>query len=158
MVNFEGERISVLLVEDVAEMAALIGHLLEGIPEVGRWAVARNLAEARLELDRRRPDLVLLDLVLGLESGQDLLPYLQVRGVPAVRLLAAADGGELEGAAGVAQAGAPQDGGPSMALELGGAASPWAGVLLKPSWEGLDAYRERFRKALLRVVSDRFRR
>lgn len=61
----------VLLVDDEAAMATLVGMTLEGTGvELIR---ASNLTEARAQILERKPDLILLDLVLGTEDGMDLL-------------------------------------------------------------------------------------
>lgn len=85
---------SILIVEDIEAMRKLIRLVLEEAPRSGEYPPVRvsgavgSTFEARLELDRRRPDLVLLDAVLKTESGLDLLPDLKSRGVPAILLVA----------------------------------------------------------------------
>jgi two-component system response regulator CitB len=74
--------ISVLIVEDVDEMRHLLQIVLEGIPEVRVSGLAKNGIEARLELTRRRPQVVLLDEVLPGESSQDLFQEFKEAGVP----------------------------------------------------------------------------
>jgi response regulator of citrate/malate metabolism len=64
---------SVLIVEDVDEMRGLLEYVLQGIPEISLSGAAKNGFEARLELSRRKPTLVLLDEVLPGESSLDLL-------------------------------------------------------------------------------------
>lgn len=66
-------RVKVLVVEDVEEMRIWLGELLTlvGFEVTG---LAQNIWEARLELDRRCPDVMLLDEVLPGESSFDFLP------------------------------------------------------------------------------------
>src|SRR4051794_34929519 len=65
--------VSVLIVEDVDEMRHMIDHVLQGIPGIKVSGAARNGFEARLEVSRRRPDIIFLDEVLPGESSRDLL-------------------------------------------------------------------------------------
>jgi len=62
-----------LIVEDIAEMGKLLEHVLSGISGLNISGIAQNCAEARLELTRRRPDLVFLDELLPGESSADFL-------------------------------------------------------------------------------------
>jgi two-component system response regulator CitB len=64
---------SVLIVEDVDTMRALLTEVVKAVPGVQVSGVARNVWEARLELSRRKPDLVLLDEILPGESSHELL-------------------------------------------------------------------------------------
>lgn len=70
---------------------AYIGDLLEELLTREGYAVLRAYSgtEALLLLDRRRPDLVLLDLMLPGLSGEEVLPKL--RGIPVIVLSARAD-------------------------------------------------------------------
>jgi len=76
------------IVEDVPEMALWMQRLLlatgnpqSGAPQIGRVWVAATVAEARAELLKHRPDLLLLDRVLPGESGLVLVPELEIQGV-----------------------------------------------------------------------------
>ena len=70
----------ILIVEDVAEMREWLASLLleAGLEVSGK---AQNIWEARLELERRRPDWALLDEVLPGESAYDFIPELVSAGV-----------------------------------------------------------------------------
>lgn len=78
-------RLKVLVVDDVPEMALMLQQLVDGIEGVEiKSAIAHNTLEARIELDRRRPDIVLLDEILPGESSVDFLGELVNRGVPVI--------------------------------------------------------------------------
>ena len=68
-----------------------IGNLLEELLRAEGYAVRRAYSgtEALMLLERQRPDLVLLDLMLPGLSGEELLPRIQ--GVPVIVLSAKAD-------------------------------------------------------------------
>jgi len=76
----------VLVVEDVEPMRLLIAETLRGIPGVEVSGTSRNVWEARLELSRRKPDLVLLDEILPGESSLDLLKEVQAQGIAVILL------------------------------------------------------------------------
>ena len=92
--------LSVLIVEDVETMRKLIREVLSGIPGVSISGTAANVPEARRELSRHRPGLVLLDLVLPGESGLELWPELREKAVPTLILSASPDPRVPEGALG----------------------------------------------------------
>jgi CheY-like chemotaxis protein len=79
-----------LVIEDVDSMRELLEHMVRGLAEAGGKyqfsGSARNGAEARFELGRRRPDLVLMDEVLPGESSLDLLEEFKAEGIPVVLL------------------------------------------------------------------------
>ncbi len=64
-------KLRVLIVEDVAEMRELLRECLKGTAGLEVSAACANTWEARLELERRKPDVILLDEVLPGESSQD---------------------------------------------------------------------------------------
>ena len=64
-------KVRVLIVEDVAEMRELLHECLKGAPGLEVSPPCGNTWEARLELERRKPDVILLDEVLPGESSQD---------------------------------------------------------------------------------------
>ena len=70
----------ILIVEDVEEMREMLRTFIEGLPGMKVSGLAQNGWEARLEIERRRPDLVLLDEILPGESSGDLLAELQAQG------------------------------------------------------------------------------
>ena len=69
--------IRVLVVDDVTEMREVLRLTLEAIADVKSVISAANAVEARLEISRRRPDLVVLDEVLPGESSLDLVAELE---------------------------------------------------------------------------------
>ena len=72
----------ILIVDDVEDMRELLRAMVESIPGLQVSGTAGNGWEARLELDRRCPDLILLDEILPGESSLDLLKEFRERGVP----------------------------------------------------------------------------
>ncbi len=119
----------VLIVEDVEAMRELLVELLDGIPGVEVSGKAGTGPEARLELDRRRPDLVLLDEVLPGESSLDLLGDILRRKIPVILVT------------GMSGVGRP--------LPLGAILR-----LRKPSWNTLEADRFRFAEALRKAWAE----
>jgi DNA-binding NtrC family response regulator len=85
--------LAVLIVEDVDSMREMLNQLVSELSGYQASGLAANAPEARLELSRRRPDLVLLDEVLPGESGLDLLVELRAQGVPVVLLTGMSDPG-----------------------------------------------------------------
>ncbi len=81
-----------LMVEDEVELAEPVLEYLADLGHETRHAA--TLAEAGRALDVARPDLVLLDLNLGAESGLTLLRRLRAEAIPALILSARADTGE----------------------------------------------------------------
>ena len=119
---------SVLIVEDVDEMRGMLEQVVSGIPGFKVSGSARNGWEARLELDRRCPSVVLLDEVLPGESSVDLLASVRHLGVPCVLMTGVED--------------------PTHAVPAGA----W-GRITKPDWDRLNEGRERIRLALLAALS-----
>jgi two-component system response regulator CitB len=76
----------VLIVEDVDAMRELLVQLVAGLEGFRVSGAAGNTWEARLELQRRRPQLVLLDEVLPGESSLDLLGELKDQEIPVLLL------------------------------------------------------------------------
>ena len=76
--------LSILIVEDVEDMRLLLEEAIRGAAALGLKLSGSvpSVIDARLELDRRRPDLVLLDEVLPGESSDDLLADLVRDGIP----------------------------------------------------------------------------
>jgi len=68
-----GPKRGILIVEDVKEMREMLRQVIGSIEGYQVTGVAANGWEARLEVDRNRPDLVLLDEILPGESSLDLL-------------------------------------------------------------------------------------
>jgi response regulator of citrate/malate metabolism len=119
---------TVLIVEDVDEMRALLEQLVGGTADFRVSGAARNAWEARLELGRRKPELVLLDEVLPGESSVDLLAEIRALGLPVILITGVEDAGH----------GIP--------------AGAW-GRLAKPTWETLEADRIRFQAAMIAALS-----
>lgn len=119
--------IHVLVVEDVDAMRHLMSMVLSDIPEIKLSGLAQNSMEARIELSRRRPHLVLLDEVLPGESSLDLLQELIAQQIPVLLLSGLEDQDRLI---------------PPGAL----------GRLQKPGWDDLDADRARFRALILSAL------
>jgi response regulator of citrate/malate metabolism len=107
-------------------MRHLVSETVSGIRGFTVSGLARNVWEARLEVHRRRPDLVLLDEILPGESSLDLLAELIEQGI-GVWLLTGASEGARQVPQGV------------------------YGRLAKPTWETLETDRVRFEKALQRT-------
>jgi DNA-binding response OmpR family regulator len=120
--------ISVLIVEDVDEMREMLEQVIAAIPGFKVSGAARNGWEARLELGRRSPSVVLLDEVLPGESSVDLLAEIRQLGVPCVLMTGVEN---------------PTHGVP---------AGAW-GRITKPDWDRLDEGRERLRVALMSALS-----
>ena len=66
-------RVSVLLVDDHEVVRIGLRQMIESHADLVVCGEATNLAEARAAISLLKPDLVLLDLTLGDESGLDLL-------------------------------------------------------------------------------------
>ena len=109
-------------------MRHLLADVIRGIEGFEVSGTAANTWEARIEVDRRRPDLVLLDEVLPGESGIDFLQLLVQDGVPVLLIT------------GMERASHPL---PPGAL----------GRIKKPGWKTLDRDREGIGKAIRAVLS-----
>jgi len=118
----------ILIVEDVDIMRQLLKDLIASIAGLEVSGVARNGWEARLELTRRRPDLVLLDEILPGESAGDLLEEFHATGIPVLLLTS------LE----------------KPTHELPPNAS---GRIVKPSFDTLDSDRVRFGNTIFSILS-----
>lgn len=117
----------VLIVEDVDSMRELLAHV---IGEMGSFALsgtAANGAEARFELTRRYPDLVLLDEVLPGESSADLLEELAQLEIPVVLIT-------------------------SMEERTGPLPPGARARLYKPTWKAVAQDRERMERELLKAL------
>lgn len=68
------KKIEVLLVEDDEDHACLIESAFDEHPAPWSLTIVRSLAEARSQLANRRPQLVIVDLVLPDGRGTQLLP------------------------------------------------------------------------------------
>ena len=115
--------LSILIVEDVPTMRSMLEQLVAALPGCKVSGSAKNGWEARIELSRRRPDLVLLDEVLPGESSLDLLKEMHALAIPVLLITG------LEDAAHAL---------PELA----------EGRLFKPSWDNLAADQARFAAAI----------
>lgn len=117
----------VLIIEDVHSMRELLAQVVSGIEGLKLSGQAKNVWEARLELSRRRPALVLLDEILPGESSVDLLIEMHAQSIPVLLLTGIED--------------------PSHPIPEGA-----LGRLVKPTWESLAADQERFRLAIFSAL------
>lgn len=115
--------VSILIIEDVDAMRDLLGQVVGALEGVRVSGLARNGWEARIELTRRRPDLVLLDEILPGESSVDLLAEMAAVEIPVILLTGIQE---------------PQHPLPEGVL----------GRLVKPSWEELRQGQGRFERSL----------
>ena len=120
-------EVSILIVEDVEEMLGLLEETLGKVQGFKISGLARNGFEARMEMLRRRPDLVLLDEVLPGESGLDLLGDITESGVPVIL---------ISGMEHIPEA-----------LPRGALAR-----LAKPGWDSLEEDRKRFQTAIRKAM------
>lgn len=67
---------SLLLIDDDPDLGRILGRLLE---YRGFTVLLARTAEAALALLEKKPDAILLDIVLGPDNGWDLLPRLRER-------------------------------------------------------------------------------
>ncbi len=74
----------ILIVEDIDMMLGLLEQLVSGMPGHKVSGLCANVMEARLELTRRRPDVVLLDEILPGESAYDFMKELVADGIPVI--------------------------------------------------------------------------
>ena len=119
--------LAILVVDDVAEMREMLRLVIESIPEVKSVVTATNTLEARLEVTRRRPSLVILDEVLPGESSLDFALELKKAGIPVLLVT------------GVIDRNAP--------IPEGAAAR-----LFKPEGRQPSSDQKRFREAILKAV------
>lgn len=120
-------RSSVLVVEDVDEMRLLMEELINGMSQFKVSGSCANSIEARLEITRRRPSLVLLDEILPGESSTDLLQELVADGIPVVLI------------SGVESPTHPLPAGAKLRIA-------------KPGWKSLDEERPRIEAQLLSAL------
>jgi DNA-binding NtrC family response regulator len=75
---------TVLVIDDVDEMREMLQALIAGMQDYKVSTTCANCAEARVELSRRKPSLVLLDEILPGESSVDLLQEITSQGIPVI--------------------------------------------------------------------------
>jgi two-component system response regulator CitB len=120
--------VRVLIVEDVDEMRLMIEQAITGMPGFKISGSARNVWDARVELGRRKPDIVLLDEILPGESSVDLLAEIRALGVPCLLMTGVEN--------------------PNHPIPEGA-----AGRFVKPSWDRFDEDTELLRQALTLALS-----
>ncbi|OFZ18939.1 MAG: hypothetical protein A2X94_13400 [Bdellovibrionales bacterium GWB1_55_8] len=113
----------VLIIEDVDPMLRLLELVFNGIPGVRVSGLAKNGWDARVEISRRRPDLILLDEILPGESGAELLEQFEQQSIPVILLTSLSN---------------PVHGVPKNAL----------GRLVKPGWRSVEQDRSRLTQEL----------
>jgi DNA-binding NarL/FixJ family response regulator len=79
----DSRRIGVLLVDDHEVVRIGLGQLFDAQSDIRVCGDAANLAEARTAIGALQPDVVVLDLTLGEETGLDLLRWLDGTDHPA---------------------------------------------------------------------------
>lgn len=124
----------ILIIEDVDSMRELLEHMVRGFEASSQYrfsGAARNGAEARFELMRRRPELVLMDEVLPGESSLDLLEEFRIEEIPVVLLTSLKDRSPAE-----------------VPLPPGA-----LGRLVKPEWRTLSKDANRFSQELDQILS-----
>lgn len=96
------KTVSILVIEDVDPMRALLEMVVKEIAKTPGpnyqfklSGLAANGAEARFELTRRRPGIVLLDEILPGESALDLLEEFKAEAIPVI-LMTSLEGRTLE--------------------------------------------------------------
>jgi DNA-binding NarL/FixJ family response regulator len=82
----ERQQIRILIVDDHAVLSAGLRLVIESQPGMRVVGAAANQAEALRLAQAERPDIILLDLDLGDESGFDVLPELRSQ-VPGARVI-----------------------------------------------------------------------
>lgn len=88
----EQPPIRVLLVDDHEHVLWGLSKLIEGeTPRMTVTGTARTMAQALAAVDEKRPDVVVLDLFLGMENSLDRLPALCASGAALVILTGARD-------------------------------------------------------------------
>lgn len=121
------KEIRILIVEDVQPMLELLKLLIIGIKGLSVSGSAKSTWEARVELSKNRPDLVLLDEILPGESSLDLLKELVEQSIPTILLTGITD--------------------PSHQIPEGAKAR-----LIKPGWDKLEKDRDRFREVIFKLT------
>ena len=79
MVNESSSTIRILVIDDHEVVREGLRMLIGSTPGFELVGEAANSVEALAKCEREQPDIVLLDLDLGNESGLDLLPELRNR-------------------------------------------------------------------------------
>lgn len=96
MTSTRPSDLSILIVEDIDEMRMLLDAVIKGIKGLKVSGLARNSIEARQEILRRRPDLILLDEILPGESAWDFMKTHLVQEKIPVILLTSLDEGSRQ--------------------------------------------------------------
>ncbi|MBC7693737.1 MAG: response regulator [Methylotenera sp.] len=123
--------LQILIVEDVDAMRELLDLTLREIPGIKVSGAVSNTFEARVELTRRRPHLVLLDEILPGESSLDFLAEVKALEIPVLLITSIV--------------------GRTHALADGA-----VGRMVKPTWNTLDEDRVRIQKTLFDLATTLF--
>lgn len=122
------KKVPVLIVEDVEEMRSLLEEVVKKIPRLSVSGLASNTWEARLEVNRRRPELILLDEVLPGESSYDLLEEVLSAGIQVILITGVED--------------------PTHSVPKG-----VLGRLMKPTWESFERDCERMEREIFDLLT-----
>jgi|GEM_PF-1738241 len=120
------KRMQILIVDDVEEMRLMMQDLIASLPNVKVSGLASNTVEARMEILRRRPDLVLLDEILPGESSLDFLKEIHADQIPAILMTSMENANHAL---------------PTEAL----------GRIEKPHWRDLETFKSKFQMLLKRA-------
>jgi two-component system LytT family response regulator len=71
------KKIKVIIIDDERAAREEIKRMLAGYPELEVTGEARNVPEARIQIELKQPDLLFLDIQMPGESGFDLLESLE---------------------------------------------------------------------------------
>lgn len=118
----------ILIIEDVDAMRSLLRTLVSNLSGFQVSGTASTITEGRLEVDRHRPDLVLLDELLPGEASLDFLAELEQEQIPVLLISSMESWAERP---------LPR----------------WVrGRIAKPSWDGSNRDLENFGKALEKAL------
>lgn len=84
--SVDSQQLNIFLVDDHRIVTDGLTRLIEVEPDLRVCGTASDMAAARIGIAASRPDIVVLDLALGRESGLELIPDL-LRGVPDLKIL-----------------------------------------------------------------------
>ncbi len=82
--NLKTARLRVLIADDSAPVRQRIVSLFEELPRVRVIGETRNVPDTIAEIDRLRPQLVILDMNMPGGSGLDVLDFIRLNRIPSV--------------------------------------------------------------------------